>query len=644
MGKTASSLLIGLLAVLLTAGPARASSQLVSEGRALLFSMTYSGIVAADAKFAAAVNAAPNDPEANLFRAVSRTMVFALENSNSGDLGTLADVFTALGMTRTGQDQIDLGPPFTEPGSKVNGAFLLPDTTPSGDELRTFIAGPLLGLLADDLANLAKIADGFTVTLTPQETGDIFPVEIDYSDVLMARSVLYSLQSLFDLIAAHAIPADFQEINRLLNAGVFQLQRDLLNRYQGLLSLRSDAGQTLAAARQALINAVDAGDAAFHSIITEQDDQTDDLLTIDSPADQVEVAEKLYFLTEARSSLAENRVADLSSSWEDWQITTDNEPQPSLWLDIDRGKSGAFLSAELSTMYGDRFICTSWQENGSQVDAQCVADLGSCLLTVTINATIVSGTAISGTYSLAGCDSTGNGTLNGSRQAAGTDPFTMDLRPVFDNSNGLGDLLPEFTENNGIKENSFDLAAWQKPFPFISTQADLDNFLKPNYSLQTTGSVAGTLTCPSCGTGTIYVYARTGPSAFPSMAGNTILTAPGPFTITGLPTGMTVYLSGFLDRDNNGIPSSGDLLGANRQGYAVGATDATLDIATPAVALAGDCNLDGRVDLADAITGMRLLTGQPNDFKAGTMRIDKDGKFGQAEVIFILRYIAGGGF
>ncbi len=959
MRTTTKSLLIGLLAILVAAGSAGASTQLVSEGRALLFNRTYSGIVAADAKFAQAVSATPDDSEANLFRAVSRTLAFALEKGSGGP-ATLADFFTALGMTRTGQDSIDLGPPYTNPGSEIGGAFLLPSTTPSGEDLRAFMAGPLLTLVSDDLANLAKITDtSFSTNLTPQETGDLFPIEVDYGDVLIARSFLYSLQGLCNLIAADAIPADFQEINRLINADVFQLQRDLLDRYSTLFTLRSDAAPTLVAARQALINAIDSGDAAFTFIASETDDQSNDLFAIGSPEDQADLAKQLFFLKEGRDSLTQNRTADFSTSMENWQLTIDNQDSASLRLELD--KNGTYVHGEMYSM-SDQSFFTSWQQSGSQIHARLSEDHGSCVDTVTIDATMSSETSMSGTYSAAGCE-TANGTISGRRQSVESNPRPMDFRPLFDTSLALRDLLPQFVENNEPKDGSLNVTAWQKLFPAITSQDALEQFLEPGYfrilpqaaiaidgdasdwqnvpvlvndgddpgdplpsggdikslrvatdgtylywlmdfndppvgdsvtvdlyisaevfgsdmnpdglsitvtkdstngdqyniaqwsdgspvatSVQDfkigsvieariplsafpantvsfyfsggsyspnytnydwlsgetdsvhlpTTSVSGTLTCPDCGSGTIYVYARTEANPFSVMAGNAVLTGPGSFTITGLPANTPVYLLGFWDQDNNGIPSFGDIVGVNTQSYAGSTTDATLNLGTPAenamvltkpggyllygsndsnlpppfmassdptrifwgyswtylgagtstreftasgyfkyllltwpgdrifqfdaledltagtafglnadgsfpayswwtsnlypstapsaslndfighadgkfvvnglggpgyalmqmpedtygsgprtlrvtVAFAGDFNLDGKADLADAITGMRLLTAQPSDFKVGSMDINGDGKFGQAEVLFLLRYLAGGG-
>ena len=103
-----------------------ASQALVVEGRDLLFNegdFIVSGILAADTKFEAAVTADPGDEEANFFYAVTRVLVFGLEQDNGPNfdtLATLGDLLGAFGMIRNTNDFIDEGDgPFNEPSEKV---------------------------------------------------------------------------------------------------------------------------------------------------------------------------------------------------------------------------------------------------------------------------------------------------------------------------------------------------------------------------------------------------------------------------------------------------------------------------------------------------------------------------------------------
>ena len=161
-------------------------ADLVSEGRVLLFNHgnpTYSGITSANQKFKDALSVNSNNPEANLFYAVTRIGAFALETGGVGSLETLRDVFEAFGMTRNTNEFIDIGPPY-------DTALELPGNSPSGEAIRQFLAGPYLTLLNETLANLARIPNSFNpFLLTTDETGDQ-AVEIDYGDVLMYKAML----------------------------------------------------------------------------------------------------------------------------------------------------------------------------------------------------------------------------------------------------------------------------------------------------------------------------------------------------------------------------------------------------------------------------------------------------------------------
>ena len=164
----------------------------VSEGREALFNHgnpTYSGLLVANQQFKGVLSANPNNPEANLFYALTCFGAFALEEGGGG-LETLRDVFQAFGMTRNSNDFIEYNPPDdpydTEYNSPYDAPSQLPANSPSGEEIRLFLAGPVINLLNSALASLDAIDNDppFQITLTADETGDEV-VEIDYGDVLM---------------------------------------------------------------------------------------------------------------------------------------------------------------------------------------------------------------------------------------------------------------------------------------------------------------------------------------------------------------------------------------------------------------------------------------------------------------------------
>ena len=77
------------------------SEVLVTQGRQLLFNNgnpSYQGIIDANDKFAAAVQADTSNQEANFFYAFTRIAAFVLKNGDGGSLQTIADIINAMGI------------------------------------------------------------------------------------------------------------------------------------------------------------------------------------------------------------------------------------------------------------------------------------------------------------------------------------------------------------------------------------------------------------------------------------------------------------------------------------------------------------------------------------------------------------------
>ena len=320
--------LFGIAFLLICIPPAyanTASDDLVSEGRSLLFNNgnpTYSGLLAANEKFEAAVNAAPNDPVANFFYAVTRVLASTLEQGSGAGLETVRDLFEAFGMTSTSYKCIEDGPPYDVP--KLYDHPNLPETAPEGEALRAFLAGPFVSLLDAAIGNLNVIGDTFNIRLFASEIDDDHDIEVDFGDVLLLKSGLYTLKSLVLIVSACDLDVDIREIVAIGNAGVLQIQRDLLDKYQSLLTLRADGDTSLTHAKQALLNGIDAYRDAFNFITNESDDQGDDLFYFESDEDVNDASELLTNLAEVENSLNQNRPAVLNQGTIDQQAVDFN--------------------------------------------------------------------------------------------------------------------------------------------------------------------------------------------------------------------------------------------------------------------------------------------------------------------------------
>ncbi len=289
-------------------------ADLLSDGRVQLFNHgnpTYSGLLAANQKF----SAAPNNQEANLFYAVTRIGAFALEEGSGGGLKTLRDVFQAFGMTRNSNEFIEDSSPYDTPSQ-------LPGNSPSGEEIRQFLAGPYIILLDGALANLEKIGSSFQTTLTADETGDE-AVEVDYGDVLMYKAMLNANKCLALIMSSYNLNVDTDEIESKTNNDQLRINTDLLDTYPDFLKLVNGGGATLSYAEAALLAAINRYLDASTFIRSETDYQLDDLIAFD-PDDSDDEALFRQNLNELKASLNGNRTADL----------TDNEEHLSLNLNL----------------------------------------------------------------------------------------------------------------------------------------------------------------------------------------------------------------------------------------------------------------------------------------------------------------------
>ena len=345
--------LISILVLLFMAGIAQAnpaSQTLVTTGRAALFnngSPTCSGIIAANGHFEAAVQADPADQAANLFYALTRLAVMGLEKGAGQEFETVLDILESFGIFRTADDDILNSPIYSEP-PKNGGSYAPPATTPETGLISLFVNDKFAILLDDVLANLSKVDQTIAVTLTAQETGDT-AVEIDYGDVLMFRGMVNTMKGfLLTLFAYNLDGIDARELTQLGQADMFRIQRDLLDNYPSALSLISGGAVQLSSARAALITAVDQYQAAHDFILTEADNQDNDLFSFNLE-DMNEVKGALAHLQEGKASLIQDRDAGFVSNNQGWYFY--DEYGRALRIELDFGM-GFFKEASFySTWY-----------------------------------------------------------------------------------------------------------------------------------------------------------------------------------------------------------------------------------------------------------------------------------------------------
>ncbi len=293
-----------LVALCGSAGASPGSQDLVNEGRTSLFNggeFTEAGLLAANDKFEAAVNADPSDPEANLFYALTRLAVLFYAPYTAGaPIDNLNELLDGFGMS---VDIFTGTATFTRDG---NGNVLLPPDTPSGPAIQNYLQSGILPEIGAALANLSQIDEPFGLLLTQAETGMPYDIEVDYGDVRLLRSLLHAATAAGYVLLSYDLDIDFDAVYTQVRSGAIRAAPDLLGAYPAFLTLLQTGAADMNAAKGAAIHAIDEYLAASDFLREEaggaDTDLSDDLIAL-APEDAEDEAEFRLGLEAARYSL-----------------------------------------------------------------------------------------------------------------------------------------------------------------------------------------------------------------------------------------------------------------------------------------------------------------------------------------------------
>lgn len=455
------------------------SQQLVADGRVLLFgsnnippTLTYSGLIEANDKFESAVTADPGDPEANLFYALSRVAVSYLMQGNAGSIETTRDLLEAFGMTRNLEDNANLSA-YDDPPN-INGTYAPPLTTPAGVELQSFLTGDFLPLIDAAVGNLNAItSQSFTTTLTTAETGDIFPLEIDYGDVLLLKSFLYTLKAFIQVLSAYDMDINLREAIILGNADVLQIQRDLLDKYNSFLSLHTDGDSRLTSAKATLMLAIDTSRSAYTFITSETDDQNDDLFSFGSDEEVAEASTAIAVLTEMQNSVLANR--PYTETEEEWIISIVSGPQLNLYIIKDY--NGDFVEGSMTDNMGFYAWINDYTVVGSTINIEFGFNYGGmCPGTLSTTGTLSGNQIIGGAYNSVDCGGSDSGSFTGTLENSVTET-PLDLNYIFGNTGkspfNIRGVLPEFDTDWDMIAGTFQQPYMNNLVPGISSELQL---------------------------------------------------------------------------------------------------------------------------------------------------------------------------
>ena len=461
MKKSICLLAVFILAAFVSfASASLVSEALVTQGRAALFNNgtpTCTGVVEANGYFQDAVTADPTDQEARLFYALTQLAVFGLVNGSDGETVTALDMLEAFGISRTAGDSLLLEPIYTDP-PEFEGVYLPPSTVPGGTEMVQFLNTECLDLVDGALVDLAVVVDqDLNLTITALETGDT-SVEVDWGDVLLFNCAVKTVKSLLLTVTAYdLIGIDTARLIQLLQADIFQIQRDLLDQYPDVLSLVGGGvgGDKLVEAKGFLVSAIDDFESAVTFITAETDNQLDDLISFNEE-DINEVFKTLAYLTETRNSLNEDRVAIFNKVDQSWRLT--DASGRDLWLDfsINMGFSEnesiwASQTTPAFNILAGTVTRLEIDGNNIQIDIDAWADCGYAPITFegTLNDQLG---VVSGTWVQNLCGSYASGSFTGARTWYSESNKNIDGNAVYGSARkeplDIRDVLPDFNVLN----------------------------------------------------------------------------------------------------------------------------------------------------------------------------------------------------
>ncbi|MFH2093150.1 MAG: fibronectin type III domain-containing protein, partial [Pseudomonadota bacterium] len=468
------------------------SQALVDQGRLLLFNngnATYQNILDAKETFEAAVLADPNDQQAHLFSAVTRTSAFFLKQGDGIGFKTIADILKAMGIPIYLDQLIDVAPPFGRLPELV-GRYNPPQTLPNGDDL-TDMLGKLVVVIDQALADLAIVDSSIAVTLTAQELDDDTDSQIDYTDVLVVKGALNAIKAVALVLSAYDLDNfDIREFIALDNADMMELHPGLFNQlfvtYPDLLKLAADGlgSARLNAAKQALQLVYPLFLQAHTALKAETDSQDDGFFTYESEGDEQDFKGIINGLSELNASLTGNRAASIQSfSWF-CNATVDNGDDINFFLD-ENVLGNATRMRDESSFWGIL--------GGSNIYGRVLAwDVVSNTTTIILEywgykRLVITGTFGAGGTTLAGTCSykeyngsayvqTASSPFTATRAlSASSDQTQFDLNAVFGNTGKsqvvIRDALPEF-DTFGNPIGNFQGAVLNGLIPGIVTNAD----------------------------------------------------------------------------------------------------------------------------------------------------------------------------
>lgn len=295
---------------------ATTADEYIINGEDALFSGTIDGVLQAHSTFQTAQAAYTGDPVINAYLALTRLLDLALRQDGTG----LTDLMAQFGIRRSGDSLDTLS---FEPTSIDEEYLIFPESAPSGETIRSFLADTLLPAINASIANLDTTLSTWTADtdkhiISKTKLGSDMDIEVDNGDIYLFRAMLKFAKAAILTVTSYDLDVDLREIAALINLDAFN-PNDFLQRYQNFLNLLTtsstpsvEGATQLADAKAALIGAIDDYLTASDKILNDTDtaEGAEELIAL-SPDDEADEQLLRDNLTELKASLNESRAADL---------------------------------------------------------------------------------------------------------------------------------------------------------------------------------------------------------------------------------------------------------------------------------------------------------------------------------------------
>jgi len=242
---------------------------------------------AANAAFSQAVAVDPNDARANLYFALTRIAVKAIDSPQ------LASLANRSGVVITGDSR-------NVCGVRVSFPHTVPSGAPRTGEILDMLRSVLVPEIDVALGNVSHLSDSVNIALDPIGLPSCLrpatrspTVEFDRGDALVLTGLLQGARAVFDILAAYNFDVDLQTAT----SGTTQ---QLLAASPTLFTLKS--GSSLGTARGFVDLSLASLSSAIISILAETDDQSNDLLVV-IPQDRAGAERTRQVLNLVRQSL-----------------------------------------------------------------------------------------------------------------------------------------------------------------------------------------------------------------------------------------------------------------------------------------------------------------------------------------------------